>query len=134
MSQKMTKPQIKMTKDDHERLSQLASFATDRSPEVADVLADEVDRARIVGQRACVADLVQMGCMVEFRDDATGKVQAVTLVYPGEADIEQGRVSVMTSIGAALIGLSLGQSINWRTRTGIVKRLTVLDVKVPETV
>ena len=40
----------------------------------------------------------------------------------------------MTPIGAALIGLSLGQSINWRTRTGIVKRLTVLDVKVPETV
>ena len=134
MSQKITKPHIKMTKDDHERLSRLASFAADRSPEVASFLADEVERAKIVGNRACVSDLVQMGCMVEFRDDATGKVQTVTLVYPGEADIEQGRVSVLTPIGAALIGLSLGQSMDWQTRTGTVKRLTVLDVKVPEAV
>lgn len=134
MSQKIMKPSIKMTADDHERLSRLASFAADRTPEVASFLADEVDRARIVGHRACVTGLVQMGCAVEFRDDATGKVQTVTLVYPGEADIGQGRVSVMTPIGAALIGLSIGQSMDWQTRTGTVKRLTVLNVKVPEVV
>ncbi|WP_264051491.1 nucleoside diphosphate kinase regulator [Methylobacterium flocculans] len=134
MSQKMTKPHIKMTKDDHERLARLASFAADRVPEVASFLADEVDRAKIVGDRACVSGLVQMGSQVEFRDDTTGKVQTVTLVYPGEADIEQGRVSVLTPIGAALIGLTLGQSMDWLTRTGTVKRLTVLDVKVPELV
>ncbi|KQU23048.1 nucleoside diphosphate kinase regulator [Methylobacterium sp. Leaf94] len=134
MSQKMTKPHIKMTKDDHERLARLASFAADRVPEVASFLADEVDRAKIIGDRACVSGLVQMGGRVEFRDDTTGKVQTVTLVYPGEADIEQGRVSVLTPIGAALIGLTLGQSMDWQTRTGTVKRLTILDVKVPELV
>lgn len=130
----MMKPSIKMTAADHKRLAQLASFAADRTPEVASFLADEVDRARIVGPKACVTGLVQMGCAVAFRDDATGKVQTVTLVYPGEADIGQGRVSVMTPIGAALIGLSIGQSMDWQTRTGTVKQLTVLDVKVPEEV
>lgn len=132
MSQKMTKPHIRMTPDDHERLARLASFAADGAPEVASFLADEVDRAKIVGDRARVSGLVQMGCRVEFRDEATGKVQTVTLVYPGEADIEQGKVSVLTPIGTALIGLSVGQSMDWPTRTGAVKRLTVLDVRVPE--
>jgi regulator of nucleoside diphosphate kinase len=52
----------------------------------------------------------------------------VTLVYPGEADIGQGRISVLTPVGAALIGLSKGQSIDWATRTGETRRLTVIEV------
>jgi regulator of nucleoside diphosphate kinase len=70
-----------------------------------------------------------MGCEVAFRDETTGKVQTVTLVYPGEADIAQGKVSVLTPIGTALIGLAAGQSITWETRTGGVRRLTVLKVR-----
>lgn len=72
-----------------------------------------------------------MGCQVEFRDDTTGKVQTVTLVYPGEADIAQGKISVLTPIGAALIGLRAGHSISWETRSGDIKRLTVLTVREP---
>ena len=53
----------------------------------------------------------------------------MTLVYPGEADIEQGKISILTPIGAALIGLSKGQSIDWATRTGEIRRLTVLEVR-----
>ena len=74
---------------------------------------------------------VRMGSEVAFRDDTTGKVQAVSLVYPGEADIGRGRISVLTPVGAALLGLSKGQSIDWSTRTGTAKRLTVLDVREP---
>lgn len=55
------------------------------------------------------------------------------LVYPGEADIAAGRVSVLTPIGTALIGLAEGQSIVWQTRTGVSKRLTVLKVEEPKT-
>ncbi len=49
---------------------------------------------------------MRMGSHVEYRDDATGDVRSVTLVYPGKADIAQGKVSVLTPLGAALIGLS----------------------------
>jgi hypothetical protein len=49
------------------------------------------------------------------------KVQKVTLVYPGEADISRGKISVLTPIGT-------GQPITWETRTGDVKRLTVLNL------
>jgi regulator of nucleoside diphosphate kinase len=72
-----------------------------------------------------------MGCEVDFRDDMTGRVQTVTLVYPQEADISKGRISVLTPIGTALIGLPVGKSIDWATRTGETKRLTVLKVCAP---
>ncbi|WP_336489880.1 nucleoside diphosphate kinase regulator [Methylobacterium nigriterrae] len=125
-------PPIKVTAEDHERLSGLAAAAMERMPEVAAYLADELDRAQIVRSGKATLGFVRMGCRVEFRDDTTGKVQAVTLVYPGEADIGEGRISVLTPVGAALLGLSTGQSINWATRTGVAKRLTVLDVREPE--
>ncbi len=128
------KPRIKMTAEDHARLSRLAAAATDSMPEVASFLSEELDRARIVRSARERGEFAQMGCRVEFRDDTTGRSQMVTLVYPGEADIERGRVSVLTPIGSALIGLSAGQSIDWETRSGSVKRLTVLAVEEPETV
>lgn len=127
------KPRIKMTAVDHERLSRLAASTMERVPEVASFLSDELDRALIV-QNSSRGEFAQMGSQVEFRDVSTGKTQVVTLVYPGEADIQQGKISILTPIGAALIGLSEGQSINWETRSGSMKRLTVLAVKVAESV
>ena len=53
-------------------------------------------------------------------------MHAVTLVYRAESDIEQGRVSVLTPIGAALLGSSQGQSIQWNTRSGEARQLTVI--------
>ncbi|MBK3406742.1 nucleoside diphosphate kinase regulator [Methylorubrum populi] len=121
-------PKIRVSAEDHERLVGLAAAAMDRMPEVAGYLADELDRAQVVRAGKAAPAFAGMGCRVEFRDDTTGKVQTVTLVYPGEADIGQGRISVLTPVGAALIGLSKGQSIDWATRTGETRRLTVLEV------
>ena len=56
----------------------------------------------------------------------------MTLVYPEEADISKGKISVLTPIGTALIGLRAGHSITWETRTGDLKRLTALQVREPQ--
>jgi regulator of nucleoside diphosphate kinase len=109
-----------------------ASAAMHHMPEVAITLADELDRAHVLKTGRHPLDVVCMGCEVEFRDDSTGKVQKVTLVYPGDADIAQGRISVLTPIGAALIGLRAGSAITWETRVGDLKRLTVLRVREPQ--
>jgi regulator of nucleoside diphosphate kinase len=101
-------------------------------PDVAASLVDELDRAHVLAKGRRPIDVVCMGSEVEFRDDTTGRIQKVSLVYPGEADIEQGKISVLTPIGTALIGLAVGQSINWETRNGDLKRLTVLKVREPE--
>jgi regulator of nucleoside diphosphate kinase len=126
------KPRITLTADDHERLWRLALAAERTMPDVAAILTEELDRAHVLAEGRRPEHTVCMGCEVAFRDDTTGKVQTVTLVYPGEADISKGKISVLTPIGTALIGLRAGDSITWETRTGDLRRLTVLQLGEPQ--
>ncbi|MBL8659343.1 MAG: nucleoside diphosphate kinase regulator [Rhodospirillales bacterium] len=121
------KPKIVVRQSDYDRLQGLASAAQSSSPEVAEELVDELDRAGIVEDAGIGADVVRMGSTVEYRSDVEGG-RTVTLVFPGEADIAQGRVSILTPIGAALLGLSPGQSIGWTARDGRRHRLTIVSV------
>ncbi|SEL72489.1 regulator of nucleoside diphosphate kinase [Bosea lupini] len=124
------KPKIIVGEIDHERLTGLATTALDRIPEVAEELLAEMDRAKVVAPAKLPADVVRMGSFVTFDSDSA-QHRRVQLVYPGEADIEQGRISVMTPIGAALIGLAAGQSIAWTARDGKKHVLTVTAVEQP---
>ncbi|MGO4740302.1 nucleoside diphosphate kinase regulator [Bosea sp. 2KB_26] len=125
------KPRITLTAVDHEKLTQLANAATNTFPDVAAELSDEVARARVLAKGKQLADTVRMGSEVVYHDEVTGKKTTVTLVFPPDADIAQGKISILTPIGTALIGLSISQSINWTTRGGDVKRLTVQAVRDP---
>ena len=97
---------------------------------IAALVADELDRANVLATGRQPQNVVRMRSDVEFRDDVSGKVQTVTLVYPDEADIAQGKISVLTPIGTALIGLTIGEPITWRTRSGELRCLTVLKVRM----
>lgn len=121
------KPAITTTRSDHERLSRLAESYLTRNPQVAEELLAELDRARVVDDGQIAANVVRMGSALRFTSDL-GEDRQVTLVFPGEADIAKGKISVMTPIGAALIGLAAGQSIDWTARDGHVHRLTVESV------
>ena len=127
-----SKPSIVLSAEDYERLSALAHAASTCMPELADELADEIERAQVLAKGEHPQDVVCMNSQVEFRDDATGKVQVVTLVYPDEADISQRKVSVLTPVGTALIGLGRGHSITWESRNGELRELTVLSVRQPQ--
>ncbi len=116
---------IVVTRADYERLSTLAE-ATGRAPLVRDYLAGELERARVVADDEVAATVVTMQSRFVFRDDSTGDERTVSLVYPGEEDIDAGRISILTPVGAALLGLSEGQSIEWQTRSGESRTLTVL--------
>jgi len=124
------KPNIRISQSDHARLSVLASTVAARNPEASDELLAELERARIVADGWVSADTVQMGSTVTFKPD-TGDAKTVTLVFPGGADISEGKVSILTPIGTALIGLSAGQSIMWTARDGRRHELTVLAVSQP---
>ena len=125
-------PPITLNTVDAERLLRLADVARRRFPNAAEFLSREVERANVVSPSQMLPGVVAMGSEVEFRDDTTDKVQKVTLVYPDEADIAKSKISVLTPIGTALIGLRAGHSITWETRTGDVRRLTVLQVREPQ--
>lgn len=115
-----------------ERLHGLASAAMQRSPDVADRLLQEIDRATVLPSGEVPATVVNIGSRVTFRDETTGREQTVTLVLPENADIAERRASVLTPIGAALIGLSEGSSITWEGRDGETRRLTVSRVRAPD--
>jgi regulator of nucleoside diphosphate kinase len=124
-------PPITLHPDDRERLEALAQASMERFPQTAGYLAREVERARTARTSGGSADFVRMGSTVAFRDDTTGQVREITLTYPGRADIAAGRVSVLTPIGAALIGLSKDQTIAWQTPGGDWRPLTVLTIGAP---
>lgn len=123
----MSKPSIVINKSDHLRLVQLANGLLDRNPEVAEELLTELERARVVEKGAVLQDTVQMGSTLEYRT-GEGQSRRVTLVYPAEADIAQGKVSILTPIGTALLGLRSGQSIDWTANDGRTHRLTIVSV------
>ncbi|MCK0195302.1 nucleoside diphosphate kinase regulator [Ancylobacter sp. 6x-1] len=126
------KPAIAITRHDHEMLSRLADSYAARDAELADELYTELDRARIVGDGSA-RNVVRIGSALRFTSDA-GEDRVVKLVLPGEADISAGKVSVMTPIGIALIGLSAGQSMDWTARDGRRHKLTVVSVEAPDVV
>lgn len=125
---KYRKPSIAMTRSDHDALVRLAGSISGKNPTVADELFAELDRARVVEEPELRWDVVRMGSTLRFTTDA-GEARTVTLVFPGQADIAEGKISVLTPIGVALIGLSAGQSIDWAARDGRIHRLTVESVE-----
>lgn len=123
-----SRPSIVIGAADQLRLTDVAMSALNQAPEVAEELLSEIERATVVPADAVPANVVQMGSTVEFATEE-GVSRRLTLVFPGQADIAKARISVVTPIGAALIGLSEGQSIVWSTRDGRERRVTVLAVE-----
>lgn len=121
-------PDITLTRRDAERIESLIdAFDLFRSGPTGAFLLREMARARIVDAPAPPAGVVAMGSLVTFRDEA-GRSTTARLVYPAEAIGAEGVVSVLTPAGAALLGLSEGQSIAYAAPGGRTKRLTVLKV------
>ena len=69
-----------------------------------------------------------MNSRVRFRDDLTGKQSEVELVYPANANILEGKISVLAPVGTALLGLTEGDSIEWPVPSGKHRALTVVSV------
>ena len=120
-------PQIVVSNADYDRLIDLANASQARLPEVAEELLAEMDRAKVVDDTKVPQNVVRMGSTVTFKSD-DGHVRTLKLVYPADESLDEHRISVMTPVGAALIGLAVGQSISWTARDGKHHRLTVTDV------
>lgn len=127
-----SKPHITLSADDYDRLTALANAAMSKAPDLAMDLAEEIGRAHIVARGRLPQEVVCMNSEVEFRDERSGKVQRLILVYPNEANISERKLSVLTPVGTALIGVRVGDSISWQMPSGELRRLTVLSAGEPQ--
>ncbi|MET0588518.1 MAG: nucleoside diphosphate kinase regulator [Novosphingobium sp.] len=122
------RPPIHMIDSEAEALANLAIGAEERQPDVSEMLLQEIGRAHLHPAGKIPVDVVTMLSTVEFTDKTAGTTRTLQLVYPGDADIAEGRISILTPVGAGLIGLRAGQSIIWPDRHRRERILTIEKV------
>ena len=118
-------PQIYLTQNDADRLMKLVESQPGKRLEK---LESELVRANVVSREKIPEGVVTMNSRVIFENETTGERREVTLVYPGNADIDAGRSSVLVPVGTALLGLRVGQSIDWELPGGEKQRYRVVEV------
>jgi regulator of nucleoside diphosphate kinase len=123
------RPRIRLIDTEADIIAQLAIQAEARAPAVAALLLEEVDRADLYGADDIPADVATLGAEIAYRDEASGLTREIRIVLPAHADIAEGKVSILTPVGAGLIGLSAGQTIDWPDAEGRPHRLTILSVR-----
>lgn len=122
-----TAPALVLNARDVARLERLLETPALASLPVAEALQGEMARAEIVAPESVPANVVTMNSIVLCREEGSGREYRLTLVYPAEADAASGKVSVLAPVGAALLGLSVGQCMDWPVPGGML-RLRVLDI------
>jgi regulator of nucleoside diphosphate kinase len=124
-------PPIQITGRDLGRLDVLLQGLSPTGMPVLRFLYKELDRARIVDENEVETPFVRIGSRVAFKDE-DGKVYRLTLALPGEMSGGFDRISILTPVGAALVGLSEGQLIAYETPDNRIKTITVLEVSEHE--
>ncbi|TWT48026.1 Regulator of nucleoside diphosphate kinase [Rubripirellula amarantea] len=118
----MTKKKtITVTSEDRERLerlfvSSLAAAFLDK-PYLND-LRQELEQANVVGRGEVPADVVTMNSTVVIKDMKSKETETFTLVYPDEANIADGRLSILAPLGIAILGYRVGDTIRWKIPNG----------------
>jgi regulator of nucleoside diphosphate kinase len=124
-------PSITVSSFDMNQLeAMLESPAVEQSP-AGKALAHELERATVVAREQMPDGVVMMHSRVECEDELQGEKHELTLVYPREADVDQGKVSILAPVGTALLGLAVGQSMDWDAPGGRKLRLRVTAVHNP---
>lgn len=105
-----------------------ADFARLMSLSPPPELRAELERAIVVPKESILGGVVTMGARVRYLESESGTSREIELVYPEEADAARGKISVLAPVGAALIGLTIGQQIEWAFPDGRPRHLTVVEV------
>lgn len=125
------KPAIHLLASESDMVADMALKIEHDRPVVAAMLLGELERADLHDLNSLPPHAVRIGSTIEYLDETTRCVRTVTLVLPRDANITEGRISILTPMGAALYGLLAGSSINWPTLDGEERCLSILSVSPP---
>jgi regulator of nucleoside diphosphate kinase len=121
----MNEDVILITEKNLLRIKQILSFKDSEDYENLEI---ELDRAKFISDDDAPADLVTMNSKIKFLNIQDNNEMVITILYPHEANYAEGRISVLASLGSALIGLRVGQQINWMFPDEKTKTLKILEV------
>lgn len=124
----MSRPVIIINELDAERLDALLAKPEYARTEIAESLNAELDRAQMCSPETLPANVVSMNSRVKFRDLNNQEELVRTLVYPTNLTNSAEQLSVMAPVGAALLGLRVGDNIDWALPNGSSTRLEVLEL------
>ena len=116
---------ILITEKDLLRIKHLLSFQKSVDFENLEL---ELDRAKIIADSEVPSDLVTMNSKIKFLNVQQEKEMIVSIVYPSDANFSEGKISVLATLGSALIGLRVNQEINWMFPDGKTRTLKILEV------
>ena len=117
---------IHITQNDYTKLTDLINELPEHDQYVAR-LATELQRANIVSPKAVPRDVVTMNSQVLFKDVETNNELKYWLVFPYDADVSQGKISVLSPIGCALLGYRKGDTLSVDAPRG-AKQLVVEEI------
>jgi regulator of nucleoside diphosphate kinase len=123
----MAKRTIHITDYDMDRLRKLLQGTQNwnqKDREYLGHLEEELDRAVLVPSKKVPANVVTMNTHMRVKDLDSEKEMSIQLVYPSEADFEQGKISILAPIGTALIGYRAGDTVEWQVPAG-TRRLRI---------
>ena len=126
------RPPLHLLASESDLVAGLALQAEHRQPVVAAMLLEEIERAELHEADTLPEDAVMLGSEVSFVDERSKRMRIVTLVLPVDANIAEGRISILTPMGAALYGLRAGDAIDWPDIDGKARQITIRRVTQPE--
>ena len=122
---------IYITTSDYHRLSGLIEISRERNGdadrEYLDQLEEELGRAELVNPKEIPADVITMRSKVSLKDLKSGQTVMYSLVFPSEANSNEGQISVLAPIGTALLGNRSGDVVESRVPSGL-RRLKVKEI------
>ena len=124
-----TRPPIHLLASESDLIGGLALQAEHRHPVVAAMLIEEIERAELHDPKSMPAGHVRLNSKVTFLDRKTQRVREVELVLPAAANVAEGRLSILTPMGAALYGLAEGHTIDWPDLYGDLRQIEIIRVR-----
>ncbi|ABB32825.1 GreA/GreB family elongation factor [Geobacter metallireducens RCH3] len=121
---------IYITEFDQSRLEELldqVNTEDSRDSKHLRELEDELLRAEVVEPQDIPADVITMNSRVCLKDLDSGEELHYTLVFPGDARLEDNRISILAPVGTALLGYRVGDTITWKVPGG-TRRLKVKKI------
>ena len=122
-----TRPAITVSERDLERLEGMLASLPDDQPGV-DALREELDRAQILPSEQMPADVVTMNSRIRFVVEPAGKEMEMVLVYPRDFTGAPDQLAVTMPAGIAVLGLTVGQQIEWTAPNGQTVRARIVEV------